>query len=365
MKKTILLLLGLSLIFSFSANAQYEVYVTTGNGLATSSVKKFDPNGNYLGDFISPGASPLNWPQDIVFIDNGAVALVSGLNNNAIFRFDGTTGALIDTFATNISGPTRMKIGPDGYLYALEWSGDAHVFRYDLTGNFIDTFTNIGGNGSIGLDWDTTGNLYVSSYYGNKVDRYDPSGNYMDTPISSGLSGPTTIWFDAAGDLFICNWNGNLMKRFDASFTEQPSNFGTISKPEGYTSLPNGDILLGSGGTSSSIRRYDSQRNFLDTFASGNGLANPNALYAKSTEASLDKGSLNQPVVYPSFGSRFYFTELDNLEQNDAILTSANGQMEQKVVLKETDYFDASQLADGVYFIRFEGGNSQKIIVKN
>lgn len=364
MKKNVLLLFGLCLIFSFSSIAQYEVYVTTGNGPAASSVKKYDPSGNYLGDFISPGSSPLNWPQDIVFIENDAVALVSGLNNNAIFRYDGVTGALIDTFASNISGPTRMKIGADGYLYVLEWSGGSRVMRYDLTGNFVDTFTNIAVSNSIGLDWDTTGNLYVSSYNGNAIYRFDPSGNYMDTPISTGLAGPTTIWFDSIGDLYVCNWNGNFIKRFDATFTEQPNNFGTISKPEGYISLPNGDILLPSGGPSSSIRRYDSQGNFIANFSTGNGLANPNAVYVKTTAADLDEGSLDTPLFYPSIGSRFYIQDLAGTDQEEIVLTAANGQIAKHITLNENGYFDAEELNAGVYFVTIGSGKSQKIIVE-
>ncbi len=364
MRKSIFLLVGLCLSFSFISSAQFEVYVTSGNGPSASSVKKFDATGNYLGDFIAPGTSPLNWPQDIVFIENNTIALVSGLNNNAIFRYDGSTGALIDTFAANISGPTRMKIGADGYLYALEWNGEARVMRYDLQGNFMDTFTNIAVNNSIGLDWDSAGNLYVSSYNENAVYRFDPSGNYMDTPISSGLSGPTTIWFDATGDLYVSNWNGNFVKRFDASFMEQPNNFGTISKPEGFVEMPNGDLLLGSGGPSSSVRRYDALGNFVTSFATGNGLANPNAIYIKQSQADLDEGNIEGPRVYPTIGSRFYIHGLMKSNKEEIVLTGINGQWTKRIELQEGNYFDADDLSDGVYFVSIDGSQPQRITVK-
>lgn len=364
MKKSIYLLFGLYLFVSTTIYAQFEVYVTSGNGPSASSVKKFDSNGNYVGDFIAPGTSPLNWPQDILFIENDAIALVSGLNNNAIFRYNGTTGAFIDTFASTISGPTRMKIGADGYLYALEWSGGGRVMRYDLSGTFIDTFTNIGVTNSIGLDWDAAGNLYVSSYNSNSIYRFDPSGNFMDIPISSGLAGPTNIWFDALGDLYVLNWNGNVVKRFDATFAEQPSNFGTISKPEGVIQLPNGDYLLGSGGPSSAVRRYDAQGNFIAPFATGNGLANPNAIYIRTSDAQLDEGIIFHPKVFPTIGSRFYIQNLDECDCAEITLMAINGQNVKQVRLDENSSFEAGGLNDGVYFISIDGSKPQYIIVK-
>ena len=46
------------------------------------------------------------------------ITLISNLNSGRITRHDAATGAYLDDFATGLAGPTRMKIGADGLIYA-------------------------------------------------------------------------------------------------------------------------------------------------------------------------------------------------------------------------------------------------------
>ena len=127
------------------------------------------------------------------------VVLISNLSSGNINRHNINSGQFIDSFATNIGGPTRIKIGPDGLLYVLQWTGDGLVQRYQLDGTFVDNFTSVGVFQSIGLDWDNEGNLYVSSYNNGangSVRKFDPEGNDLGLLIDTGLQGPTDIWFD-------------------------------------------------------------------------------------------------------------------------------------------------------------------------
>lgn len=365
MKKKLFSTLVATFIFCSSSFGQYEVYVSSGNG-PTSSIKKFDANGNFIGNFVAPGASPLNWPQDILFINDGTEALVSGLNNNAIFRYDGATGALIDTFAINISGPTRIKIGPDGYLYALEWSGGGRVQRYDLSGNFIDTFTNIPVIESIGLDWDASNNLYVSAFSGAEVYRFDPTGAYTGNPISGTLAavGPTNLWFDDTGDMYLLDWTGNKVVRYNSSFQVQPSFITGISKPEGIVQLPNGDFLIGAGGPNSQIRRYDSAGNFIGVFASGNGLENPNALYLKFSGMGVQEGLIQSPPsVHPTMGSVFFIHGAQNKDATIR-LYGMNGTLIRNFSLQANGSFTTYDLSEGTYFVGINDEELQRIIVK-
>jgi hypothetical protein len=64
-----------------------------------------------------------------------------------VFRYDGTTGALIDRFAAAgpLSTPACLVFGPDGDLYVGS-SGNASVLRYDgATGRFAEVFASGGG----------------------------------------------------------------------------------------------------------------------------------------------------------------------------------------------------------------------------
>jgi hypothetical protein len=63
---------------------------------------------------------------------------------NQILRYDGTTGAFLDSFVVTDSGglgnPTDLVFGPDARLY-IDSRRNSQVLRYDgTTGAFLDTF---------------------------------------------------------------------------------------------------------------------------------------------------------------------------------------------------------------------------------
>ena len=187
MKRTLLILL----IFQLSSSAFSQdtfVYVSDAGNFSAPpwQILKFDENGQNPEVFIDTN---LNWPQDIVFLDNSDTVLISNLNSGRINRHSATTGDFIDSFATSIAQPTRMKIGADNYLYVLQWSDDGRVKRYELDGTFVDDFTNVGVPQSIGLDWDADGNLYVSSFSGQYVRKFDANGNFqLDPTVAGGVN---------------------------------------------------------------------------------------------------------------------------------------------------------------------------------
>ena len=136
-----------------------EIYVSDAGNFNNPpwQILKFDENGENPEVFID---SNLAWPQDIIFLDDQGLVLISNLNTNQITKYNLASGGYLGNFATGISGPTRMKIGDDSLLYVLQWSGDGKVRRYQLNGTFVDDFTSVGVSQSIGVDWDSTGNLY-------------------------------------------------------------------------------------------------------------------------------------------------------------------------------------------------------------
>ncbi|MDX1555108.1 MAG: hypothetical protein R3212_03685, partial [Xanthomonadales bacterium] len=275
-----LAILALTLIFATPAFGQqaFEIYVSdAGNFQAPPwQILKFDANGENPEVFIDQN---LGWPQDILFLEGAGTVLVSNLNTGTITRYDADTGDFIDNFATGISGPTRLKIGPDNLLYVLQWNNSQPVRRYQLDGTFVDNFTSVGVNQAIGLDWDTAGNLYVSSFNGASVRRFDPQGNDLGFFISDTLIGPTNIWFNDAGEMLVLDYSGGDVKRFDSDGNYIDDFVLAIINAEGVDFYPNGDVLIGAGG-SRSVNRYDSGGNFIEaTVPSGSGgLMTPNAV---------------------------------------------------------------------------------------
>ncbi len=241
-------------------------------------ILRYDEEGGSPVVFISTQVSR---PQDIVFLEDQEIVLVSSLGSDRIDKFDINSGEFEGAFATGLGSPTRIDIGPDGLLYVLQWD-EARVRRYQLDGTFVDNFTSSRINQAIGMDWDSEGNLYVSSWNDGSngwVKKFDLEGNDLGFFINSRLSGPTDIWFDAMNNLFVNDWSANSVKRFAADGSYEGIYIGGVSTPEGVAFLDNGNILIGAGGTSS-IPMFSSAGDYLsDLVAPGSGgLVTPNAV---------------------------------------------------------------------------------------
>jgi hypothetical protein len=167
---------------------------------------------------------------------------------------------------------------------------NGRVKRYELDGTFVDDFTTVGVPG-IGIDWDSDGNLYVSSYSGLYVRKFDTNGNDLGIFVNTNLAGPTNIWFDDNGDLLVIDYNGTAVKRFDSNGTFV-SNFITgLGQAEGVDFFPNGNILVGNG-TTHSVKMYDSNGVYIEDFIpnGSGGLINPNAIVIRETNVSSVPG---------------------------------------------------------------------------
>ena len=365
MKKT--LTIWYLLISGFLCAQNYTIYVSDAGNFNNPpwQILTFDGNGQNPEVFID---HHLNWPQDILFMEDSNVVLISNLGSGEINRHHATTGAFLSTFASSIGGPTRMKIGPDGLLYVLQWAGNGKVKRYQLDGSFVDDFTAVGVPQSIGLDWDDDENLYVSSYSGDLVRKFDSAGADMGIFINTNLLGPTNIWFDANGDLLVSDYNGTAIKRFNSS-GNFVSNFMTgTSKSEGVAYLPNGNILIGNGATSS-VKEFNANGTYLqDIIPSGSAnLLNPNAVVIRETtgtSAPEIRGAI-APVIYPTIGNQFH---VDQQYTNDIKLIRVFNSAGNLVGSFNNDLWTAHNQSNGTYFlsVQFNDGSmaQQKVVVQ-
>ncbi len=344
-----------------------DIYVSdAGNfNLPPWQILKFDENGQNGKVFIS---DHLGWPQDIVFVEAKNWALVANLNDGVISKFDATTGAFIDEFATGIGGPTRMKIGADGLLYVLQWQGNGKVRRYNLDGSFLGDFTLTAVSNAIGMDWDASGNLYISSYNGKFVQKFGPTGTDMGKFVSTNLVGPTNIWFADNGELMVVDYEGNAVKRFDENGAYIGILFSSLPQGEGVDFFPNGDIVIGCGG-SHSVRLYDKAGVFKKNIVPNGtlGLITPNAVVFRQKAASQTAEIFKDAIfAVPSVGRSFQLFSPNGVlfcEVHDS-----SGVLVQKLDLTKGTTWDASNLPDGIYYISSNptGGTvfRQKIVVQ-
>jgi sugar lactone lactonase YvrE len=316
--KSILWLVSLSFLCSAALAQETSLYVVDvgPNRGPPWQVLKYDENGQNPEVFIT---AELSRPQDIVFLEDEGTALVSNLQTGRITKYDAATGAYLGDFATGIGQPTRMEIGADNLLYVLQWEGNGRVWRYDLDGNFVDEFTSVGVTNSIGMDWDSEGNLYVASFDAAHVRKFDSDGNDLGLFITSGLQGPTNMWFDGNGNSFVVDWTGRAIRKYTPGGAFNGNFTAGLNEPEGIEFLDNGHVLVGNGGTSS-VRQYGSDGTFVKDFIPSGlgGLAKPNALRfrrlsgfrinAGLTDAWFDPATSGQGfliTVFPESGQVF------------------------------------------------------------
>ena len=338
---------------SFLCAQTFDLYVSDAGKFNQPpwQIVKFDENGLNPEVFID---ARLNWPQDILFLEDAQEVLISNLGSGEINVHDANTGDFKRVFANGISGPTRIKIGPDEKLYVLQWQGNGKVLRYDLDGSFLGEFTDTGVNQSIGLDWDATGNLYVSSYGEDYVRKFDPQGKDMGTFVSTNLAGPTNIWFDEAGDLLVLDYDGTSVKRFGATGLYQGEFLRGLSKCEGVDAFPDGKILIGNGGNAS-VKLFDKDGTYLkDLVASGSAnLLNPNAvvLREKSPVSTGEVESEGHQTIKPTIGRTFQISAEKPYEIKEYRVYNTSGIQISSIEPAGFQIWDASDLPSGIYII--------------
>lgn len=239
-------------------------------------------------------------------------------------------------------------------LYVLQWGGSGKVLKYDLSGSYLGEFTSLGVPQSIGIDWDSEDNLYVSSYNGDFVRKFDASGNNLGIFTDENLLGPTNIWFDSDGDLLVADYNGTSVKRYDSNGNFLGDFITGLSNCEGVDFFPNGNILIGNGGTSS-VKMFDSNGNYIeDLIPSGSGnLLTPNAVRIREVSTvGIDEAPLTESnIVYPNFGTKFKINEKirDNIEI--CYLQTLSGKHIISINPETKGNFNLTNLTNGVYLV--------------
>ncbi len=359
----------LSLITSSITGQNLYTYVSDAGNFNNGpwQIVQFDQNGENPIVYID---EQLGWPQDIVFLETQDVVLISNLTTNRITKYHSTTGDYIEDFATVAGGPTRMKIGDDGLLYVIQWSGTVNkILRYELNGTFVDEFTDVGVNQSIGIAWDDSGNLYISSFTGGSVRKFDSSGNDMGLFINSDLSGPTNVEIKD-GVIYVLDWNAGKCVRFDAGTGDFIDDFiTTLTNPEGLTFLPNGDLLIGDNGTNS-VRRFDSNGNDMGDYTSGGNMLTPNAVVLRDELfLSVNDVALNTAFVIPTIGDYFTINPVIASEYKTLYVYNVSGVLVETLVTDQTAIWNAQYQPEGLYFMvaTTHSGKkaTQKIIVSN
>ncbi|MEM8532907.1 MAG: choice-of-anchor Q domain-containing protein [Chloroflexota bacterium] len=250
-------------------------------------------NGDFIDAFVGGGSLT---PNSIVFGRDKQLYLTDAASDS-VKRYNGETGAFVDTFVSPFSGgletPRGLVFGPDRNLSVASESND-RILRYNKdTGAFMDAFVSTGSGGldkPTDLTFGPNGNLYVISKGSKSILRYDgATGAFIDEVIASGSGGmglPSCL-------LFVTGLgNGPHVQLNDLTITDGGSG-GVYVAPKSSLSLRRSvvtdNLSLTGGGiiNSGSTYIYDSTISDNDGGARGGGIANTEDAFMKIIRSTV------------------------------------------------------------------------------
>jgi len=284
-----------------SVEAQEPVFDLLVSSRADNSVKRFDAQtGVFDSGLVPSGSGGLNDTQEVLLGKNGQL-LVTGLGNSAVLSYDLRTGTYLGEFTSGytLQGPTKTNFGPDGHLYVSQWgNSQSSVAVFDgTTGAFLREATP-------DLDrpmdqaWDANGLLHVVSFGARDIRSFDAAGNLVRRVVlaSPVLLGPVNLWFQDDG-MMVVDWTSGTIQRFGLDGTHMGEFARGLSNPEGWGYGPDGALYVGEWGLDQ-VRRLDAETGeILGSFASGDGLGDPNGLLFIERVADFSMASDNPAVT--------------------------------------------------------------------
>jgi len=210
-----------------NAGVALGTFITSGTGAQIVSTPVFGPDGNLYfldvqnevlrfngstGAFIDtfvPASSGLH-PTDLTFGPDGNLYVAD--RSQVVKRFNGKTGAFMGVFTTGFAlvVPAGIAFGPDGNLYVAD---EVNVVKFDgTTGAFISVFFSNGSGGLIGpgiVAFGPDGNLWVDSSHSGVL-RYNAlTGAFISQFVPDfGIRSDGGLAFGSDGNVYVAYFNG-------------------------------------------------------------------------------------------------------------------------------------------------------------
>jgi len=222
--------------------------------------------------------------------------LVTSQGLGVINRYNPQTGQLLGTFASGLSAPSDIKVGPDNNLYVANF-GSNSISVFNQSGTLLNTLGGVTApvNPNF-LAWDSSNRLYVSSFANDAVYRYNTNTSAFDLFASgNGLNGATGLAFKGTQLLVSSVYPVNpstgeptkiLTFNADGSFAGDFASFTSYQNPQPtyppYFEANPSDIVPQQDGSylvaflgQGQVARVSSTGTYLGPYVMGGGIVTP------------------------------------------------------------------------------------------
>ena len=198
---------------------------------------------------------------------------------STVHVFDACTGRYLRDLdsGNRLAGAMAVRLGPDGFLYAVSESfGAIHKYRND-TLEYVGLFAQVGPIGATGLAFDAAGIAYVAGFNSDDVKRYDRNGAALGPAFparSSGLNGPDNgMTFGPDGNLYIPSYDSNSVVRWDprtgATSVAVPAGTAGLRETRGLLAARDGAHMFITSEGSGAVLRWNLATGAVTSFSGG------------------------------------------------------------------------------------------------
>lgn len=179
---------------------------------------------------------------------HGNTLVISDFGNGRIIKVDVSdpldmqTSTLVASTGTT---PNGVVIDADGSrAVVVNWGGNADILSVDVETGELNTLVDGSGLGNCdGIDIDSEGNYYISSWSPPWITKYTPDFTSSEIVVSSGLSSPADISYALEIDTLGVANSGNNQVTFH-SFADNTESVGEIIDGQPWVELQSGSLVF-------------------------------------------------------------------------------------------------------------------------
>jgi DNA-binding beta-propeller fold protein YncE len=218
-----------------------------------NKIRVYAFDGTVIDSFGSPGngRGQISGPTGITILDEKIY--VSSYNNNRvdIFKLDGTFIQSMPENDSESAGSLGLPVGiaMSNGTYAVADSARCKILTFNSEG-FVSEFGKKGTGTNellspVGLDFDSSGNIYVADEGNHCIKMFNDRGSYQKTIGSFGLgngklNSPSDVAVSSSlGKIYVTDTGNNLIQIFSTS-GEFLAQFGGFGSAPGEFNLPKG-----------------------------------------------------------------------------------------------------------------------------